>query len=284
MKKKYVTELENHNLTKENLIIVKKRMLTRNVLMFVIFLVILLITAVGAPRIKIFIKAFSSTSHIFQIIGIVLYLASLTTIVLYYAIILFQIYVNRDNDEWVYKIYGLKKKLDLVTFTCKCLSIFLFILIYILNPCTVDGTSMNDTFLENDKVICTDVFYYPKKNDVIVFNAKRYSGKNELYIKRVVAIEDDEVTYIDGILYINGEKEQIQRLSNSNFTKLIQYIDRLDGTLVENGAIVPKGMIVVLGDNREHSYDSGEFGPIYINDIYGKVIMRVFPFDKIRLF
>ena len=286
-RKEYVFQLENHCLTKENLILVKKRMLTRNILMLVIFLVLLLITAVGAPRIKIFIRAFNSKSNVFQIIGISLFLSALVLILLYYISVLCYIFIHKGEDEWVYNVFKIKRKLDLVTFTCKCLSIFLFILIFVLNPCTVDGASMNDTFREDDKVICTDVFYYPKKNDVIVFNAKRYTREDALYIKRVVAIEGDEITFVDGKLYVNGVMEERQNIENSpfaTFENIVSHIRQLGGTIINNGAIVPDGMIVVMGDNRLNSKDSRAFGPIYINDIYGKVIMRVYPFDQIRLF
>lgn len=285
MKAEYITGLENNSLDEENLIKVKRIIKVSSIRMLIIFLVILLITVVGIPRIKIFIKIFSSVSHTFQIIGIVLYSIALLFVVIYYLLIVIYICMNKDNDEWVYKIYKIKKKIDLFSFTCKCLSIFLFFLIFILNPCTVDGSSMNDTFTSNDKVICTDVLYYPKKRDVIVFDSSKYSGNQELFIKRVVAVENDIITYVDGVFYVNGEKEEIQRVDFVNYYGIVRGIRNIDESLVNgNSAIVPKGMLVVLGDNRENSHDSGEFGPISVNDIYGKVILRVFPFNKISFF
>lgn len=284
MKWEYITDLENHNLSEENLIKIKKKIKISSIRMLILFSLILLISLVGIPRIIIFIRIVNSNSHIFQIVGISLYAIALLLVVLYYLGIVIYYYRHIDDEELVYNIYKVRKKYDLISFTCKCLSIFLFFLIFILNPCTVSGASMNDTFLNNDKVICTDILYYPKKNDVVVFDSSKYGG-NALFIKRVVAIENDEISYVDGEFYVNGEKEEIQRMNFINYYGIINGINKIDKTLV-NGttAIIPKGMAVVLGDNRENSHDSGEFGPIYINDIYGKVILRVFPFNKIRFF
>ena len=43
---------------------------------------------------------------------------------------------------------------------------------------------------------------------------------------------------------------------------------------------VPEGFIYVLGDNREHSIDSTEFGPINKDYIKGRAVFRFYPFSK----
>jgi len=285
MKALVVAELENHSLSEDNLIKVKKKMIESNIKLLILFSILLIITIVGMPRIIIFIRILGNNFFALQIVGISFYFISLFLIFIYYLYIVFYIFKNKNNnDEWVYKIYKFKKKTDLVSFTCRCISIFLFILIFLVNPCTVEGASMNDTFMENDKVICVNVFYYPKRNDVIVFDAERYTKQKNLYIKRVVAVEGDLLEYKSNILYINGEKEELQRVDPLNFYRIESGIKKYGGIQTEKGIAVPKGMVVVLGDNRENSNDSGEYGPIFISDIYGKVVIRIFPFDKIRLF
>lgn len=282
MRSDYVIGLDNHNLTEENLIEVKKKSLANNVLMLVTFTVILVVTLIGIPRIEIFVKIFSSISHVFQIVGLIIYFVSTVLLFSYYLGIVIYIIRHRNDNEWVYKIYNFKKKTDITFFTAKCLSIFLFILIFFLNPCTVEGDSMYSTFETGDKVICTDLFYYPKKNDVIIFNSYRYSKEDSLYIKRVIATEGDVITYENGILYVNGEKEEIQKVDQMNFNGIASGIRKYSKD--DDKLVVPDGMLVVLGDNREISRDSGEFGPIFQDDVYGKVIMRVFPFTSTKWF
>ncbi len=285
MGKSYITELENHSLTEENLIDVKKKMLIGNIRMLIIFLVLSVVTIAGIPRIKIFIRIFSNVSYAFQIVGIVLYLVSLTFLVIYYLSVTIYILANiKNNDYWVYIVYKTRKRFDLISFTCKCLSLFLFLLIFILNPCTVDGSSMSPTFESNDKVVCTDLFYYPKKGDVVVFDASKYTNQDELYIKRVVAVEGDIISYSNGILYVNRMPEERQEVSYSEYELLLLRVSERGGVIDNDTAIIPNGMVVVFGDNRTNSYDSRKFGPININDIYGKVIVRVFPFTNVRFF
>lgn len=285
MKSKYIDGLEKQELSDENLIEVKHLLLTRNVIMFSIISVILLVTLVGIPRISIFMKIFNSVSNVFQIIGLVLYFLAIAFLFIYYIYVLSLIAIyTKKEKEWVYKVYRFQKKTDIISFTSKCLAIFLFILIFFFNPCTVTGPSMNDTFHEGDKVICTDLFYYPKKNDVVIFNSHRYTGDDKFFIKRVIATEGDLITYFDGTLYVNGEKESIQRIDLIDFLGMVNGIRKKGGITGSNYAYVPNNMVLVLGDNRENSYDSAEYGPIYVNDIYGKVILRLFPFNKISTF
>lgn len=283
----YITDLDNHTLTEENLINVKRKMLVGNIRMLIISLAMLTVSLTGIPRIRVFIDIFSADSNVFQIVGISLYGCALLFLVMYYLINTIYILANvKKNDYWVYIVYRRKKRLDLIDFTCKCLSIFLFFLIFILNPCTVEGTSMAPTFESNDKVICTDVFYYPKKNDVIVFDASKYSSerKNELYIKRIVATQGDIITYSNNIFYVNGEEEQYQMVSKDDFKNILNWIKARGGETAEDYGVIPTDMALVFGDNRNSSYDSRRFGPIYNKDIYGKVILRLYPFTKMKFF
>ncbi len=285
MKNNYITELETQTLNEKNLIDVKNKMLKGNIIMFIISYVILAITLIGIPRIQIFSRIFRSISQVVQIVGLVIYFVALGLVVLYYTYIILYIIRYRKYD-WVYGVHRFKEKHDLMAFTSRCLSMFLFILIFIFNPCTVEGISMDDTFASGDKVICTDVFYYPKKYDVVIFNAQNYTYNDELFIKRVVAIEGDIISYDfgDNTFYVNGEKEKIQRVDSYNFRGMVEGIANCGGEATKEYGVVPKGYIIVLGDNRERSNDSGEYGPVKVNDIYGKVFIRIYPFGKFSWF
>ena len=65
---------------------------------------------------------------------------------------------------------------------------------------------------------------------------------------------------------------------------IINWIKARGGEATEDYGVIPTDMALVFGDNRNSSYDSRRFGPIYTKDIYGKVILRLYPFTKMKFF
>ncbi|MDZ4131700.1 MAG: signal peptidase I [Dethiobacteria bacterium] len=92
-----------------------------------------------------------------------------------------------------------------------------------------------------------------------------------MWVKRVIGLPGDTLEYGDGRVYRNGtqldEPYSIGKIDNS-FAPVI----------------VPQGHIFVMGDNRNHSSDSREIGPVPIVNIQGRVLVRVFPLDKINTY
>lgn len=90
------------------------------------------------------------------------------------------------------------------------------------------------------------------------------------YIKRVIGLPGEHVKIENGQVYINGEELEENYLQNGVMTPA--------GRM--NDIIVPSGYIFVLGDNRQNSTDSREFGCIPISKIEGKAIFRFWPFNR----
>jgi signal peptidase I len=89
-------------------------------------------------------------------------------------------------------------------------------------------------------------------------------------MKKNIGIPGDEVNIKEGYVYINGEK------LNETYVKGQTYSEELILPIV-----VPVNKLFVLGDNRPVSKDSREFGLINYNQVEGKAVFRVFPFNKI---
>lgn len=115
----------------------------------------------------------------------------------------------------------------------------------------------------------------PQYGDVVVFKSHltMENGKEKDLVKRVIGVGGDHVVILDGKVYIN-DKELTESYINGDYT---------DGIIDE---IVPQGHIFAMGDNRPNSRDSRDpsVGMIPKDDIVGKVFIRLFPFNQIKLF
>jgi len=106
------------------------------------------------------------------------------------------------------------------------------------------------------------------RGDVIVFRYPRDPAKS--YIKRVIAVAGDQVRIEDGVVFVNGH-----RLSEPYVPE--QYED------VRSYAeeIVPPHSYFVLGDHRNLSNDSRDFGPVDEDFIYGKAVFGYWPVARV---
>jgi len=128
----------------------------------------------------------------------------------------------------------------------------------------VDGPSMQPNLMSGQYVIVNKLAYRlgkPARGDVIMF----YFPRNPLeeYIKRVVGLPGDKVTIENGVVYINGE-----------------VLDEpyLDQSPLYNGSwMVPEGHLFVLGDNRNDSSDSHNWGTVPLSYVIGKAVLVYWP-------
>ena len=90
----------------------------------------------------------------------------------------------------------------------------------------------------------------------------------------IIGLPGEHIEYKDNILYVDGKKISDSRSSSTKDFKLesIGY------------DTIPKDMYLVLGDNRTNSSDSRTFGLVKKSDIIGKVNIRIYPFNKIKIF
>ncbi len=168
----------------------------------------------------------------------------------------------------------------------------------------VPADSVYPTIVTNDRVLANKLAYKnsdPQIGDLVVFMNPEDRHIN--FIKRVVAVADDTVEIKDNELYINDQKLEKHKLPQSILDKI--RIDAegklLDGEVFEeinNGARykiflakaphnhtssdfakirVPKYHCFVLGDNRNMSYDSRNFGSIPLGTIKGRVDYLYWP-------
>lgn len=149
------------------------------------------------------------------------------------------------------------------------------VITHFIKPTLVHGSSMYPTLEEKDYLIINRVAYNhkePQRGDIIVFESEllQDNGKKKDLVKRVIGVPGDKVKITDGEVYING------KLQNEPYIHGQQTFGDVDTT-------IPNGYIFAMGDNRGNSMDSRDpaVGVVNKNDILGKVIVRLFPFNKI---
>lgn len=151
---------------------------------------------------------------------------------------------------------------------------FLFVVVlftFAFRVVGVIGSSMEETLHPNDRLI-TFNYLAPKYGDIVAITQP--GNLEEPLVKRVIAIEGQEVDidFDSGYVYVDGNLLTEDYIKNPTTV----FGD------VEYPVTVPKGHVFVLGDNRDVSLDSrySQVGMVDNRYIFGKVIFRLFPFNK----
>jgi len=159
--------------------------------------------------------------------------------------------------------------------------IFFVLQTFVAQPFKVEQVSMQDTVEEGQYVLVdklTPDFDGYHRGDIVVFNpppnAEVQVGKP--YIKRVVGIAGDRIALVEGKVLVNG-----QPLDEP-------YVYAIDGAAqpttahgVTSSWVVPPGELFVMGDHRERSTDSRDFGPIRLGSVVGRAWLRYWPVDAL---
>lgn len=148
------------------------------------------------------------------------------------------------------------------------------VLFLLLNAVTsrvrVYNISMQPTLYEGNLLVVNKFAYKlgtPKRGDIVIFH---YQGTpTEDYIKRVIGLPGDTVNISNGVVQVNG-----QTLTEPYIAALPKYT----GTWM-----VPEGELFVLGDNRNLSSDSHEWGFVKQEWVVGKAVLVYWPLDRIRV-
>ncbi|MEI6498991.1 MAG: signal peptidase I [bacterium] len=153
---------------------------------------------------------------------------------------------------------------------------------FAIQPFIVDGESMMPNFVNNEYLLAEKISYLidkPKRGDVIVFKYPKNTSVN--YIKRVIGLPGETVKIeSDRIVIINAEFPNGIVLSEN-------YIPANFLTATSNNkplqTVLGNDQYFVLGDNREHSSDSREWGILPKSDILGRAWLTILPFDRFGL-
>lgn len=178
--------------------------------------------------------------------------------------------------EIIRKIYYLL--FDLVQTLVIAGAIFVVIYAFLFRPYQVNGHSMDPTF-QNGEYVLTNLIEMRigklNRGDIVVFSAPKDKEKD--YIKRIIGLPGDRVKVSEGNVFLNGEKLKQPFLSSNVRTN--------GGSFLGEGqeVIVPEDSYFLMGDNRDFSSDSREWGFVSKEGLIGKSFIVYFPLNHFRI-
>lgn len=101
-----------------------------------------------------------------------------------------------------------------------------------------------------------------EKGDIVLFRYQDAEGRQTV-VKRIIATAGDHIRILEEGVEVNGT------LLEEGYTR--------GKTYGVSDMVIPEGMVYLLGDNREASYDSRQMGAIAERDLTGKVFFRICP-------
>lgn len=156
------------------------------------------------------------------------------------------------------------------------MALLVMVYLFIVSPQEINGASMEPNFHNGEYILTSKVLYKfraPQRGDVVIFKSP---GNKEIdYIKRIIGLPGDTVSLKDNSFYVNGQKVDEPYLAPDTPIFGSSYLE--EGQAI----VVPDGSYFVAGDNRAHSSDSREFGPIAEADFIGTAIFRYWPFSQL---
>jgi len=166
----------------------------------------------------------------------------------------------------------------------------LFIRTFVVQAFKIPSGSMKPTLLIGDHILVNKFIYgikipfwgqtiisvkKPGRGDIVVFKFPEDPSKD--FIKRVIGIAGDVVEIRNKQLYVNHVRMEPHfgvYLDPSIISGSIQPRDNF------GPVTVPADSLFVMGDNRDHSYDSRFWGFVRLSALKGKAFIIYWSWDK----
>jgi len=180
---------------------------------------------------------------------------------------------------------------------------------FVIAPFKIPSSSMVPTLEIGDyifvirypyglRVPLTDLQFFPspaQRGDVAVFDFPEDRSKD--YIKRIIGLPGDTITYTDNKLSVNGTEMPLKELGRRTYfmasgladnagvyqEKLFEIehqVLRKSYSIKDGEWKVPEGQYLVLGDNRNNSRDSRFWGYVPQSYLVGKAVIVWWSWDN----
>ncbi len=157
------------------------------------------------------------------------------------------------------------------------LGLYLVIQAFIVQTYRVEGHSMDDSLHDGQHLLIdklTPRFDDYSRGDVVVLHPPDEPEDSTPFIKRVIGVAGDHLELRDGTVWVDGVEIDEPYLAPGSTTEPLDEQASWD---------IGDGEVFVMGDNRDDSLDSREFGPVRTSEIIGRAWLRFWPLDSMGI-
>jgi signal peptidase I len=194
---------------------------------------------------------------------------------------------HESTDKKINKKSALRENIEAIIVA---VILALFIRTFIVQAFKIPSGSMKETLQIGDHILVNKFIYgvkipflrttiievkNPKRYDIVVFKFPEDPGKD--FIKRVIGVAGDVVEHRDKKVFVNNEPvdDPFGMYTDPHiFPGNFQPRDNF------GPVVVPPDSLFVMGDNRDHSYDSRWWGFVNLKAVQGKAFMIYWSWDK----
>jgi len=150
---------------------------------------------------------------------------------------------------------------------------------FLVQPFLVNGASMEPNFHNGDYLIIDEISYRlrePQRGEVVVFHYP--NNESTYFIKRVIGLPGERLLIKEGKIRVFNKDFPDGFLVDEKY--LPSYIQ----TVGEKEVVLKNTEYFVMGDNRNFSFDSRNWGPLQKAEIVGVVRLRLWPLNQVMAF
>ena len=147
---------------------------------------------------------------------------------------------------------------------------------FVFSPVKVEGHSMDPTLHDKQRLVTSKISNLDRQD---IITTKEPDNQNMYVVKRIIGLPGDHVQMKNNVLTINGKE-----YAEPYLDEFQEQAANADSFTNDFEVTVPKNQYFVLGDNRLISKDSRIFGFVDKSLIQGKVVVRFWLLNEIKLF